>query len=254
MKNLSKKLVIGNWKMNLNYKDSISLGKKIQQSLKGKKNSNEVVLLPDFLSLAELKKSVKNKNIYWGAQDVSPFPLGAFTGEVALDSLKQISIKYVLIGHSERRQKFFDNSLVASKMKNVLENSDIIPILCVGETLAEKEANKTWSVISSQIKEAFSEIKTLKNKKIVIAYEPVWAIGTGRVVEVSDAVAVHKKIRQFIKETFTKNSPSELGVIYGGSVDLKKYSSFCKLEDVSGLLIGGASLKANDFSKIAINF
>ena len=254
MKNLSKKIVIGNWKMNLNYKESIALSKNVQKELKGKKLKNEVVILPDFSSLAEIKKNIKNKNVFLGAQDVSPFSLGAYTGEVAVDSLKQISCSYVLIGHSERRQKFFDNSLVALKMKNVLESSNIIPVLCVGETLAEKEAGKTWSVISSQLQEAFSQIKTLKGKKILIAYEPVWAIGTGKVVEIADALEVHKKIRQFIKELFSKNSPVELGVLYGGSVDLKKYQSFCNLEDISGLLIGGASLKAKDFAQIALNF
>ncbi len=254
MKNLSKKIVIGNWKMNLNYKDSIALAKNVQKKLKGKKVKNDVVILPDFSSLAEIKKNIKNKNIFVGAQDVSPFTLGAYTGEVAVDSLKQLSCSYVLIGHSERRQKFFDNSLVSLKMKNVLENSDIIPILCVGETLSEKEAGKTWAVISSQLNEAFSQVKSLKGKKLLIAYEPVWAIGTGKIVELSDALEVHKKIRQFVKDFFLKNSPSELGILYGGSVDLKKYQSFCNLEDVSGLLIGGASLKATDFSQIALNF
>lgn len=254
MKNLSKKIVIGNWKMNLNYKDSIALAKKINSGLKGKKFFNEVIILPDFSSLSDVKKNIKNKNIFCGAQDVSPFPLGSYTGEVSLESLKQLSCSYVLIGHSERRQKFFDDTLVASKMKNVLENSDIVPILCVGETLIEKNSGNAWKIISSQIKEAFSQVKTLRGKKIIIAYEPVWAIGTGKIVEVSDAVDIHKKIRLFVKENFSKNAPSELGVIYGGSVDLQKYQNFCKLEDVSGFLVGGASLKASDFTKIAINF
>lgn len=254
MKNLSKKLIIGNWKMNLDYKDSISLAKKIEKKLKGQRIKNEIVLLPDFLSLNEIKKNIKNKNIFLGAQDVSPFSLGAFTGEVSLEALKQIPLKYVLIGHSERRQYFFDNSLIANKMKNVLENSEIIPILCVGETLSEREAGKTWNAISHQLQEAFAKIKSLKNKKIIIAYEPIWAIGTGKTVDVADALVVHKKIRKFIEKKFALQAPSELGVLYGGSVDLKKYANFCKLEDVSGLLIGGASLKADDFSEIALNF
>lgn len=254
MKNLSKKIIIGNWKMNLDYKSSLSLSKKITKLIKNKKYKNNILLLPDFLSLPSVIKNINNKNIFYGSQDVSPFSLGAYTGEISLESLKQIRCSYILIGHSERRQYFFDNLLISEKIKNVLENSSLIPILCVGETWKDRQAGKTIEVISEQLKDAFLKVKSLKNKKIIIAYEPVWAIGSGRVVSTSNAILAHKKIKELIIKMFKNNLPKELGIVYGGSVNLDNYKNFQNSEDISGLLIGGTSLKANDFVKIIINF
>jgi triosephosphate isomerase len=253
MKSLSKKIIIGNWKMNLDFRSSISLAKKISQNFSKIKTNHEIVVLPDFLSLSEVSKSL-NKKIFYGSQDVSPFSLGAYTGEVSLEALSQIGCQFVLIGHSERRQYFFDDAFIADKIKNVLENSKIIPILCVGETWNHKKTNQTLKVINRQIKSAFSKIKTLKNKKIIIAYEPVWAIGSGKIVSVDEAVLVHREIKKIINKIFKNKLPLELRVIYGGSINLKNFMNFKNQSDISGFLIGGSSLKASDFIKIINKF
>lgn len=254
MKNFSQKIIIANWKMNLSYKDSIILAQKFFKIFSKKNISHKVLVLPDFLSLAEISKKFKSKNIFYGAQDVSPFSLGSYTGEISLESLNQLGCKYVLLGHSERRKYFFDEEIIASKVENIIKNSNIIPIICVGETWSQRKANKTWEVIRGQLNTAFSKINNLRGKSIIIAYEPVWAIGTGKVISVSDALIVHAKIRDFISKKFKRFLPKELGVVYGGSIDLKNYKDFSKLDDVSGLLIGGASLNVSNFSKIINNF
>lgn len=253
MKELSKKIIIGNWKMNLDFKSSISLAKNISQNFSKIKTDHDVAVLPDFLSLSEVSKNL-NKKVFYGAQDVSPFALGAYTGEISLESLSQIGCQFVLIGHSERRQYFSDEILIADKIKNVLENSKITPILCIGETWAQKKSNQTLKVITQQIKSALAKIKTLKDKKIIIAYEPVWAIGSGKIVSVEEAVLVHQEIKKIINKIFKNKLPLELRVIYGGSVNLKNFLAFKNQPDISGFLIGGSSLKASDFVKIINKF
>ncbi|HOZ53128.1 MAG TPA: triose-phosphate isomerase [bacterium] len=253
MKDFSKKIIIGNWKMNLDIKSSVVLAKNISQGVSKIKTSHEVAILPDFLSLLEVSRGL-NKKILYGSQDVSPFSSGAYTGEVSLESLSKIGCNLVLIGHSERRQYFFDETLIADKMKNVLENSKITPILCVGETWGQRKAGQTLKVINKQIKLAFSKIKTLKDKKIIIAYEPIWAIGSGKMVLVDEAVLVHKEIKKNIYRNFKNNLPSELRVIYGGSVNLTNFLDFKNQPDISGFLIGGSSLKPLDFIKIINKF
>ncbi|MFA5644573.1 MAG: triose-phosphate isomerase [Patescibacteria group bacterium] len=250
----SRKLIIGNWKMNLDYKASLSLAQKITKDLAKKKIKNNVLLLPDFLSLAEIVKNCKNKNVSYGAQDVAPFPVGSYTGEVSLESLKKIGCKYVLVGHSERRQHFFDDRLVAEKMENIIKHNSLIPILCVGESWGQRRAGKTTDVIAKQLETAFSRIESLKGKRIVLAYEPIWAIGTGKNILPAEAVVVHKKIREIMVSKFKNNFPKELEIVYGGSVNLKNYLDFKNIQDISGLLIGGTSLRADDFFKIAKNF
>jgi len=254
MKNLSKKIIIGNWKMNLDYKSSVSLSKKINLAFKSKKQKNKVVLLPDFSSLFEVGQNIKKSSIKLGAQDVALYNLGAYTGEVSLESLKQLKCEYVLIGHSERRKYFKDDDLVADKMKNVLENSAITPILCIGETLSQRRSGKTLTVLEKQLKTALSKTKNISGKKIIIAYEPIWAIGTGRVIIVAEAISIHKKIRALMEKICYNNLPKELGIIYGGSINMKNFEDFKNCSDISGLLIGGASLKAGDFINIADNF
>ncbi len=251
MKKVEKKLIIANWKMSLNYSDSISLAKKLKISLKKSKSKNDILILPDFLSLVRVAEILKNTKILLGSQDLAPFSLGAYSGEVSLESLQEVSCSYVLIGHSERRKYFNDNFLIADKMKNVFDNSNIVPILCVGETWAEKKSGKTLKIIEQQLKTAFSKALKLKNRQIVIAYEPVWAIGSGKAVELDDAIIVHKKIKEIIfKNLKTKN----VQVLYGGSVNLENYEKFKNQEYIDGLLMGGSSLNANNFIKIANNF
>ena len=253
MKILSKKIIVGNWKMNLNYRDSVALGKKVSNGLQGKRIKTEAVVMPDFSSLASVAQ-INKKPLMLGAQDVAQNKLGAYTGEVSLESLKQLNCSYILIGHSERRQYFFDDEMIADKMKNVLENSDITPILCIGESLGQKRSGKTMAVLERQMKTAFSKVGKLSGKRIIIAYEPIWAIGTGRIIIVAEAIAIHKKIKSLMEKICRNNLPKEFGILYGGSINLKNFSNFKDCPDISGLLIGGSSLKAGDFLKIVNNF
>lgn len=254
MKNFIYPIIIGNWKMNLDYKSSLSLAKKISLGRSQKDIKNDVVLLPDFLSLAELSLKNKNKNIFYGAQDISPFSFGPYTGEVSLENLEKLGCKYILVGHNERRQYFSEDKIIALKMENIIKNSKLIPILCVGENLKQRKNGQTVVVIKKQLQEAFSKIKSLSGKKIIIAYEPIWAIGTGKNISSEEVIVVHKKIKEIIVAMFKNNLPREFGVVYGGSVNVNNFKNFKGFEDISGLLIGSSSLRAKDFLKIANNF
>jgi triosephosphate isomerase len=251
-----KKIIAGNWKMNLDCKNSLILADKLNKILNIKKSRNEVIIFPDFSSLFLVSQIIKDGQIKFGSQNVAHKSLGAYTGEVSLESLKQLSCKYVLIGHSERRRYFADNDLVTDKLFNVLKNSKIKPILCIGESLAQRKKGETFKILEKQLKEAFSKLKIrdLENKNIIIAYEPIWAIGTGLVAEVEDIVKAHKKIKEIFSKMFRKSSIKPAKVLYGGSVNVDNFLNLQKLPEVDGLLIGGASLKAGDFLDIAYNF
>lgn len=251
-----KKIIAGNWKMNLDYKNSLLLADKLGKILNIKKSRNEVIIFPDFSSLFLVSRIIKDSQIKFGSQDVAQKTLGAYTGEVSLESLKQLGCKYIIIGHSERRQYFFDDNLVADKLFNIIKNSKITPILCIGESLSERNKKETYKVLRKQLLSAFSKLKVkdIENRNIVIAYEPVWAIGTGLVAEVNDVVLVHKKIKEIFSKMFVGKKIRETKVLYGGSVNVENFLNFQNAKEVDGLLIGGASLKAGDFLDIAYNF
>lgn len=251
-----KKIIAGNWKMNLNHKNSLVLAEKVSKILAFKKSRNEIVIFPDFTSLLPVSQAVEKSQIKIGAQDVAAFSPGAYTGEVSVETLKQIKCKYILIGHSERRQYFYDNNFIADKLENTIKNSNISPILCIGESLEEKKEGSTFKVLRRQIKEAFSKINIgdIENKKIVIAYEPIWAIGTGLVAEVDDIILAHREIKKYFSKIFDSAKIKEPKVLYGGSVNVNNFLDLENFKEVDGLLIGGASLKAGDFLDIAFNF
>lgn len=253
---MSKKIIAGNWKMNLDYKNSLLLADKLSKILNIKKSRNEVVVFPDFSSLFLVSRIIKDSQIKFGSQDVAHKSLGAYTGEVSLESLKQLNCKYILIGHSERRQYFADTVLVADKLFNVIKNSKINPILCIGENLTERKKGITYKILDKQLEEAFSKLKPkdLENRNIIVAYEPVWAIGTGLVAETKDIILAHKKIKEKFSKMFSGKKIKEVKVLYGGSVNVDNFLNLQNLKEVDGLLIGGASLKAGDFLDIAYNF
>ena len=252
---MRKKIVAGNWKCNTTLQTGLELAASVLDSVvKSGDPGVQVVICPPFVHLTGVTGIIDNQRVKAGAQNCGAEAKGAYTGEVSLESLKQLKCEYVLIGHSERRQYFNDDDLIADKMKNVLDHSNIIPILCIGETLKQKRAGKTLVVLEKQLKTALSNIKNLSSKKIIIAYEPIWAIGSGRVIIVAEAISIHKKIRALIEKICHNNLPKELGIIYGGSINMKNFENFKNCSDISGLLIGGASLKANDFINIVNNF
>lgn len=239
-----KKLFIANWKMQLDYKGSIALAKLYQKKLK--KIKNEVVVTPDFTVLSAASDIFKKTSLKLGAQDCAFSLHGAYTGEVSVKSLKQLGVKYVLIGHSERRGYFKEDSgLLKFKVAAVLE-SGLVPVLCIGEKLTEYRAKKTHSVLRRQLEEVLFGLEINNESAIVIAYEPVWAIGSGKTPSAKEIEANHV----FIKGVLAELIGQIPRVLYGGSVSAKNTTELLEWPNVDGLLIGGASLKVDEFSKI----
>lgn len=227
------KIIAGNWKMNLTFDQANTLANSIKSS-----NRNEIILFPPSIYALKVKEIVKGKNIKVGVQNIFYEDFGAYTGEISAIMVKSMDLDYVLIGHSERRKYFFESDeIINKKLKKAIEyNLDVI--LCVGETLEERENNKAFEVVKNQVLRAIEGLNNLNNVKI--AYEPVWAIGTGINATPEQANEMH----QFIKEII--NIP----VLYGGSVNEKNAYELLSQEFIDGLLIGGASLKAEIFNKI----
>lgn len=247
---MRKPLIVANWKMNLTVNGSVKLATTLKQKLKNIKNK-EIIICPCFTALQQVNKVIKNSNIQLGAQNVCYKDKGAFTGETSPKTLKEIGCKYVIIGHSERRHIFKEtDELINLRLKNALKNK-LKPILCIGETLAEKKANKTEKVIINQIKNTLKNVNKKYMKNIVIAYEPVWAIGTGKTDSPEEAQEIHSIIRNLIKKIFSKEISKKIKIIYGGSVTPDNAKKLIIQPDIDGCLVGHESLKIEDFYKIA---
>lgn len=242
-----KKWVVGNWKMNgsLLYCSSfLDHLQKVQSIETSVFSSVKVGLCLPYIFLPLAASHSSNRILYLGAQDVSSELSGAFTGEVSASMLAEVGAKLTLIGHSERRQYHSeDNSLVVKKVKKAI-NNDLIPLVCVGETLDERKAGKTEFVVEQQIKSLF-QIPEKNLASITIAYEPVWAIGTGVAASAEEAQMVHQFIRSLLKSH--SSSLENLPLLYGGSVNVKNASSFFSQKDIDGALLGGASLESESF-------
>ena len=246
---MRKPIIAGNWKMNKNRKDAEQLIKELVPLVKDAKC--DVVICVPFTDLDTAVKATKNTNIKVGAQNVHWAESGAFTGEISADMLKEIGVEYVIIGHSERRQYFGETDESVNKRTLKALEAGLKPIICVGETLAEREKGKTDEVVTRQTKAAFKDIPKEELKNIVIAYEPVWAIGTGKTATADDANSTIKVIRDTMAELYCKNCAEEtVRIQYGGSMNPKNASELMAMPEIDGGLIGGASLKAEDFSKV----
>jgi len=251
-----KKLIAANWKQNGNYKELSKLVDGIIKNQKLLKISNDILLLPPSIYLnliyEKLKKYKSNKNIFLGAQNISPYEQGAYTGEISINMINDFKCSHTLIGHSERRHIFKeDNETIAMKVYQSLKARKKT-IICVGETLKEYNKKLTKQVIQQQIKTALSKSLNLikiNKKNIIIAYEPVWAIGSGKSANIHDIKNVHEFIR--IKMNKITNDKSKLiKIIYGGSVNPKNTSSILSILNVDGVLVGGASLNLKKFIDI----
>ena len=210
----------------------------------------EVVVCVPFTCIEKVKKLCKGSKIKVGAQNVAWADKGAFTGEISADMLKEVGAEYVIIGHSERRQYFGEtDKTVNMRLVQALKN-DLKPIVCIGETLDERNAGKTEIVLRAQIEGAFDGMTQEEMKKIVIAYEPVWAIGTGVTATSEQANTTIKYIRKVLAKMFTRPVANKVRIQYGGSMNAKNASELMAMSDIDGGLIGGASLKAEDFSKV----
>lgn len=245
---MRSKLVVGNWKMNGNLTQNRELLNAVIAGTREMRNVDCAVCAP-YPYLAEVQQILKDTHIRWGAQNVSQFDQGAYTGEVAAEMLLDFACHYVIVGHSERRSLFGeDNHTVAQKFKKA-QSVGLIPILCVGETLAQREIDETEHVIEEQLDAVIKLTGIDSLTKSVIAYEPVWAIGTGRTATPEQAQSVHAFIRSKIA-TQNADGANSVKILYGGSVKSNNASDLFSMPDIDGGLIGGASLIANEFISI----
>jgi len=247
-----KPILAGNWKMNMTATQARELASKLAPLVSGAKD-REVVLGPPFTSIAAVADAIKGTNMVLAAQNLHWEDKGAFTGEISADMLLDSGCKYVIIGHSERRQYFGEtDETVNKRMKQALKKG-LLPILCVGETLAEREAGKLNEVIGRQITGGLRDISADDMKKVVIAYEPVWAIGTGKTATPEQANEVHALIRSKVRSLYTADIAEGVRIQYGGSVTPENVSQLMGMSDIDGALVGGASLKPESFAGI-VNF
>ena len=243
---MRKPIIAGNWKMNKTAKEAVELITALKPLVA--KSKPEVVVCVPYTDLWAVAEAIKGSKIKLGAENVAWADSGAFTGEISAAMLKEIGVEYVIIGHSERRQYFGEtDETVNKRLKQALAN-DLKPIVCVGETLTEREKNKTTKVLKKQILEGFAGVTDFAN--IVIAYEPVWAIGTGKTATAEDANKTIGYIRSVIRKTFGAEVAKSLRIQYGGSMKPSNAKELMAERNIDGGLIGGAALKAEDFAGI----
>lgn len=236
--------------MHKNIPQAIELANGLKRELFDLDDTIDIVICPVFTALSETAEIITDSNISLGAQDVYWEREGAFTGEVSAPMLKDAGAKYVIIGHSERRQYFGEtNESVNKKIKAAL-SSGLIPIVCVGENLAEREGNKTFAVLDDHVQNGLKDISVAEISKIVIAYEPVWAIGTGKTATSQQAQEAHEYIRNLILKLYNKDIAENLRIQYGGSVKPENTQELLSRVDVDGALVGGASLSIESFANI----
>jgi len=248
---MRKTIIAGNWKMYKTIKEAIELSNGLKRELfKLSNQAVEVVICPPFTALSDVSEIIIESDISLGAQDIYWVDEGAFTGEVSAPMIKEAGCQYVIIGHSERRQFFGEtNESVNKKLKAALANN-LTPIVCVGEMLAERESGKTFEVLKNHVEGALNGLLPEDVLKIIVAYEPVWAIGTGKTATPEQAQEVHKYIRDLLHKLFNQEVASEVRIQYGGSVKPENIVELMKQPDVDGALVGGASLKVDLFSDI----
>ncbi|GAA2345084.1 triose-phosphate isomerase [Saccharopolyspora halophila] len=247
-------LIAGNWKMNLNHLEAIALVQKLSFALPEKYFSKvEVAVLPPFTDIRSVQTLVDGDklSIKYGAQDVSVHESGAYTGEIAAPMLAKLGCSYVTVGHSERREHHGEtDELVNKKVRQVLKN-DMSPIVCVGEDLEVRESGGHVEHCTTQLIDGLKGLKADQVRNVVIAYEPVWAIGTGKVATADDAQEVCGALRQALNDKYGKEIADEARVLYGGSVKSSNIGELVGQADIDGALVGGASLNADEFAKLS---
>jgi triosephosphate isomerase (TIM) len=241
--------IAGNWKMHKTVSESVALAKDLKEKLAGCKE--KLLIAPAFTNLAAVAAVVKGSNILLGAQNMGPEEQGAHTGEVSVLMLKDLGVKAVILGHSERRHTYLEGDALINKKVLLALKHDIEPILCVGETLEEREAGKLESVIGTQLREGLKGVDAAALKSVTIAYEPVWAIGTGKTATPEDADSVHAYIRKVLSGLYGEAAAKAMCIQYGGSVKPDNAAALMAKPNIDGALVGGAALKAETFVPIA---
>ena len=245
---MRSKVIAGNWKMNMLPNEAIEYITALDPLVKDSKN--DVIICAPYTDLFYTILTAQGTNIHVGAQNVFYKETGAYTGEVSPKMLKCINVEYVIIGHSERRQYFNEtDEIVNLKLKASL-NEGLKPIVCVGETLEQREVGETEKVITDQIEKALKDLTPEEVRNTIVAYEPIWAIGTGKTATAEDANTSIKQIRNKIKDLYGESISEEVIILYGGSVKPENAKELFTMSDIDGGLVGGASLKADTFSKI----
>lgn len=248
---MRKKLIAGNWKMNLNIKESEKLAAAVAEIASAKEITCDMLICPAFISLAACAKALKGSRVSLGAQNVSDKDDGAYTGEISASMLLSAGCEYVIIGHSERRKYYGeDNEIVNLKVRKAIA-AGLKPIMCVGESLQEREDEIFEAIVSEQVTEGLKDVTEEELGSVTIAYEPVWAIGTGVNATPKQASDMHGLIGKMIHKSYSKDAAELIRIIYGGSVNGKNASEILKACGVDGALVGGASLKPDDFRLIA---
>jgi len=238
----------GNWKMNMDLKGSIELVRALLKDLPT--DGRQFLVAPPYTALTVVAELVKGTPIILAAQNLHWEPKGAFTGECSAAQLKDAGCTAVIIGHSERRQFFGETDATVAKRLRAAVDAGLLPIVCIGETLDERESNRTWRVLETQLKGGLDGFKAEELSELVIAYEPVWAIGTGKTASQEQAEDAHLFVRKTLAKIFGEDFAQKTRILYGGSVKPENVDSLMSEPDVDGALVGGASLKADSFSRI----
>lgn len=253
---MRKKIVAGNWKMNLTYSEAMLLAGDVVKEWKERNSAAvQLILCPPFLYLKSIEVLLAgNSNLAVGSQNCASENSGAFTGEVAAKMIHSIGAKYCIIGHSERRAYYNETDEILVKKVNQALANELTPLFCCGETLKERESGNHFEIIKNQLSNGLFHLSAEEFSKIVVAYEPVWAIGTGVTASAAQAQEMHQFIRKTLSEKFGEHAAQDCSLLYGGSCNAANAAELFSNPDVDGGLIGGASLKAKDFVSIANSF
>ncbi len=246
---MRRPIIAGNWKMHLVRSEAVSLADALKKTLRDVTDV-EIVIAPAFTSLSAVAEVIERSNILLAAQDVHWESSGAYTGEISPAMLKDVGCTYVIVGHSERRQLFNETDTMINKKLRAVLAEGLRPILCIGETLEQRRSGNTLDVIRTQLKGGLQQIDAESLLKVVLAYEPVWAIGTGETATPEQAEEVHSDIRRFLAAQYSEEVAQAIRIQYGGSVKPENIKALMGEKDIDGALVGGASLKAESFVKI----
>jgi triosephosphate isomerase len=246
-----KKFIAGNWKMNTTLEEAMSLAKGIVAKL-GSISNVDIALCPPYINLPAVSEIIKGSTVKLGAQDVHWEAKGAFTGKISCAMLKSVGVTYVIIGHSEQRTYFNETNETVNKKVKASLASGLLPIICVGETLQERKSGNMEKIVESHVRGAFSGLSQPDAEKCTIAYEPVWAIGTGETATPTQANDAHVFIRKILNSMYNEDCSQKIRIQYGGSMKPDNAKALLSLSDVDGGLIGGAALKVDDFAGIVV--
>jgi triosephosphate isomerase len=251
--NKERKLIIaGNWKMNKTAAEALDLVQGLKRELANIKEV-DIVVCPPFTALREVSKAILNSSIRLGAQNMSEHNFGAHTGEIAAGMLKEFSVRYVILGHSERRQYYCESDALVARKAAAAHAASLKPIVCVGEILAEREAGTTEDIVGRQLRASLAGLSPEQLEETIVAYEPVWAIGTGKTATSAQAQEVHAFIRRVLAELSDESVAKRIRIQYGGSVKPSNAHELMSQPDVDGALVGGASLELRSFTDIVKN-